>query len=278
MPKRWHIAHFTNAYHPVINGVVRSVSTFRQALTDLGHNIFIFAQHASDYEDSEPFIFRYPALDLPLSRSYYPLAIPISPFAEKILPTLKLDVIHSHHPVLLGRAAASKAQELNLPLVFTFHTRYREYSHYVSLNQEFVKKAIDRWVGEYLQHCQHIVVPSESIRRMLVNTYGVEDLVTTIPTGIDLKPFQAADRQTIRRARGWERDKILISVGRLGKEKNWETLLAAVGQVMGKIKEVRWVIIGEGDEEKRLKKLVRQMGIVNRVEFIGSIPFDEIPL
>ena len=47
---------------------------------------------------------------------------------------------------------------------------------------------------------------------------------------------------------------------------------------MGKIRDVRLVIIGEGDEEKRLKKLVRHMGIVNRVEFIGSIPFDEIPL
>ena len=60
-----HIAFFTNYYHPVVNGVVRSVQSFREALTDLGHNVFVFAQE-DDYEDSEPFIFRYPSLRLPL--------------------------------------------------------------------------------------------------------------------------------------------------------------------------------------------------------------------
>ncbi|HNB53463.1 MAG TPA: glycosyltransferase [Anaerolineales bacterium] len=98
-----HIAYFTNFYHPVVNGVVRSVSAFRQSLTDLGHNVFIFAQHATDYEDAEPFIFRYPAINLPISAKV-PAAIPISPFVDRLLPTLKLDVIHTHHP-LPGRGA-----------------------------------------------------------------------------------------------------------------------------------------------------------------------------
>ncbi|MBN1220529.1 MAG: glycosyltransferase family 4 protein [Anaerolineae bacterium] len=276
MSKPWHIAHFTNTYLPVINGVVRSVSTFRQALTDLGHNVFVFAQHASDYEDAEPFIFRYPAIDLPIAHNY-PLTIPISPFVDRLLPALKPNVIHSHHPVMLGRTAASKAQELGLPLVFTFHTRYREYSHYLSLKQDWVKNAIDRWVGEYLQNCQHIVVPSESIRQMLFDAYGVKDRVTVIPTGINLAPFQTAKGSVIRRKRGWGRDKVLISVGRLAKEKNWETLLAAVAQVMKTHADVRLVIIGQGDEEKSLEKLTQKMGIARRVEFSGPIPFDEIP-
>ena len=54
-----HIAHFTNTYLPVINGVVRSVSAFRKALTALGHNVFIFAQQQNGYEDDQAFIFRY---------------------------------------------------------------------------------------------------------------------------------------------------------------------------------------------------------------------------
>ena len=133
-----HIAHFTNTYRPVISGVVRSVSTFRQALVELGHNVFIFTQQASDYEDTEPFIFRYPALDLPVFHDF-PSTIPLSPFVDRLLPHLKLDLIHTHHPVLLGQTAASKAEELDLPLIFTFHTRYREYSHYVPLSQKFVQ-------------------------------------------------------------------------------------------------------------------------------------------
>jgi 1,2-diacylglycerol 3-alpha-glucosyltransferase len=276
MPKRWHIAHFTNTYAPVISGVVRSVSAFRQALTELGHNVFIFAQYDSDYEDTEPFIFRYPAIDLPMTHNF-PLTIPISLFVDKLLPTLKLDVIHSHHPILLGQAAATKANELNLPLVFTFHTRYREYSHYISLNQEFVKKAIDRWVGDYMQHCQHIVVPSESVKGILIDEYGVTERVTTIPTGIDLRPFQTADGHSVRQERGWADDVVLMSIGRLAKEKNWETLLSAVSQVMKEREKVRLVIIGQGEEQKSLEKFARNLGIADRVEFVGSIPFAGIP-
>lgn len=271
-----HIAHFTNTYHPVISGVVRSVNTFRQALVELGHNVFIFAQQSSGHEDPEPFVFRYPAIDIPFTHNF-PVAIPISPFVDRLLPSLKLNVIHSHHPFLLGRAAAIKAQELNLPLVFTFHTRYRDYSHYISLNQQLVKDAIDLWIGEYMQHCHHIVVPSDSIKQLLADVYGVTDQVTAIPTGINLAPYQAADGRQIRQERGWGQDKVLISIGRLAKEKNWDTLLAAVAQVIEKRQDVRLVIIGDGDEQRALINHAKKLGIAERVEFTGKIPFADVP-
>lgn len=275
MNERLHIAHFTNTYHPSINGVVRSVSVFRQALTDLGHNIFIFAPYASHFEDTDPLILRYPAIELPISPPYA-FPIPVSPFVDRLLPSLKLDVIHSHHPFLLGQAAARKANQLDLPLVFTFHTRYDEYSHYVPLNQTFVKGAITEWLRDYLQHCQHIIAPSNSIKQMFTD-HGVIDRVTTIPTGIDLAPFRAADGQALREERGWGKDKVLISVGRLAVEKNWPTLLAAAGQVMRQHREVRLVIIGEGEEHNALLHQAQELGIADRVDFTGLVPFADIP-
>ncbi len=276
MEKRLHIAHFTNTYHPVISGVVRSVSTFRQGLVELGHNVFIFAQDASDYQDHEPFIFRYPTLDLPLPGNF-PLTIPFSSFIHNVLPILKPDVIHSHHPFLLGQAAASQADELDLPLVFTYHTRYREYSHYIALNQDLVRDVIDRWLGDYMQHCHQIVAPGENIRRLLAEDYGITSGVTVIPTGIDLAPYQAADGQLIRQQHGWENHKILISVGRLAPEKNWYMLLAAVAEVLRRRPEARWVVAGDGDEAKSLQKEAGQVGIAGQVEFLGKVSFEDIP-
>ena len=179
--------------------------------------------------------------------------------------------------MLLGQVAAIKANELDLPLVFTFHTRYRDYSHYISLNQELVKLAIDRWLGDYMQKCHHIVVPSESIKQILAEEYGVTSQITTIPTGINLEPYRTADSQSIRQARGWGQDTVLISVGRLAKEKNWDTLLAAAAQVMQKRAEVRLVILGEGDERKALEKRARELGMAGRIEFTGNVPFAEVP-
>jgi 1,2-diacylglycerol 3-alpha-glucosyltransferase len=274
------IAFFTNSYYPVISGVVRSVSSFRQALSDLGHDVFVFAPGSPDTHDQEPYIFRYPSLDLGLPGDV-PATIPIWPFVDRLLPPLKLDVIHSHHPVLLGNVAASKAEELNLPLVFTFHSQYREYSRYVPLTQElvqeFVKEVIDTWLVDYISRCQHIVVPSESIRQLLARDYGVTSRVTVIPTGLDLAKYQQADGDAIRQARGWGNDRVLISAGRLAREKNWETLLAAFPEVIRQHPEVRLVIVGEGEEHASLEASARKLGIRQQVEFTGSVLFDEIP-
>jgi glycosyltransferase involved in cell wall biosynthesis len=275
-----HIAHFTNTYLPRISGVVRSVSAFRKALTELGHNVFVFAQEEPGYQDEEPFIFRYPTINLPFQVEF-PAIIPVSPFIDTLLPSLKLDVIHTHHPILLGQTAVSKARELDLPLVFTFHTQYREYTHYFPIPQEnvqeFLKDTVVNWLGEFMQKCQHIVVPTHSMREILTQQYGLEERLTVIPTGIDLHPFEQADGEEVRRQRGWEDDKVLISIGRMALEKNWRTLLEAGAKAMQNCPNLRVVLVGDGPELKELKLYVRQLGIANRVDFTGKVPFSQIP-
>jgi len=83
------IGIFTNTYKPEINGVVRSISTFRDELVRQGHAVYVFAPESPNYEDEEYGIFRYPALRLPVAENY-PLAIPVSPHIDWVVPRLKL--------------------------------------------------------------------------------------------------------------------------------------------------------------------------------------------
>ncbi|MFZ1395599.1 MAG: glycosyltransferase [Candidatus Promineifilaceae bacterium] len=275
MMQRKHIAHFTNTYLPFTNGIVRSISSFRQALTEMGHNVFVFAQQVKGYTDQQPFVFRYPAIELPLQA--YPLTIPVSPSVDNILPALKLDVIHAHHPVLLGKTAVNKAKALNIPLVFTHHTRYQEYSHYVPLPKELVKKIIDRWVGDYMSDCHHIVVPSQSTKTILAERYGITDQVSVVPTGIDPTAFQEADGRSWRQQQGWQDKLTLISVGRLAEEKNWRTLLAALPPVFAEFPQAQLVLLGDGDQRSELETYAKKLGIAAQVQFKGNVPFDDVP-
>ena len=274
-----HIAYFTNTYLPVVSGVVRSVQSFREALSALGHNVFIFAQE-DDYEDTEPFIFRYPSLRLPLVVDI-PTALPVSPFVDQLLPKLKLDVIHTHHPFLLGQTAAGKARDLNLPLVFTFHTQYQEYTHYVPIPQEqvqeFIRNRVMNWLREYMRKCQHIVIPSESMRSILVNHYGLVDRFTVIPTGLDIAPYKRAHGDTLRAKWGWGEDKIIISVGRLAEEKNWTTLMQAFALAQKKRRNLRLVLVGDGPQASALRQFAGELGITERVLFTGRVPFEKVP-
>ena len=275
MIDRKHIGFFTNTYLPTMSGVVRSIATFRQAFDEMGHNVFVFAQKAAKYHDEEPFIFRYPALEVPWANDYA-FPVPFSSSIDDTLPCLKLDVLHSHHPFLLGETAARKAESLGLPLVFTFHTRYDEYTHYVPFSSGLTKQIADRWIGNYLEKCQHIITPSDSIKYLLLEN-GIEGDITTIPTGIDLKPFREDGSEAVRQKRNWGEDTVFISVGRLAKEKSFDTLLEAAAIVMRDHPEVRLAIVGGGLEERSLKKLARELGIAARVDFVGTVHYEEVP-
>lgn len=273
---RLHIAHFTNTYFPVMSGVVRSISSFRQAQVDLGHNVFIFAQEASDYQDTQPFIFRYPSLNIPIRN--YPITIPVSPLIDWVLPILKLDVIHAHHPALIGAAASDKAEKLNVPLVFTHHTRYQEYAQSMGLPEELMGRIIERAMADYMQKCQHIIAPSSSIKQLIEETYGIKEGISVVPTGIDLESYRHLDGQAWRQKFGWsEAEMVLISVGRLVEEKNFATLLKAAQIVIQRQPQVRLALLGDGPARQDLESLAAQLGIAAQVTFVGAVPFADIP-
>jgi 1,2-diacylglycerol 3-alpha-glucosyltransferase len=270
------IAHFTNTYFPVMSGVVRSVSTFRQAQEELGHTVFVFGQEAPNYVDEEPFVFRYPSFNIPIRN--YPATIPVSNHIDWVIPKLKLNVIHAHHPAPMGNAAADKCEKLNIPLVFTHHTRYQEYAQYMGLPEDLMKDIIEHQLANYMQKCQHIVAPSESIKEMIASVYGIQERVTVIPTGIDLKPYRSVNGRSVRQARNWTDDKkVIVSVGRLVGEKNFDTLIKAFAIVAKKHDDAILALIGDGPNKQELKKLAVQEGVSNQMDFVGQVPFEEMP-
>jgi len=272
---RLRVAMFTNVYLPTMNGVVVSVESFRKALTQLGHHPYVLAPASGEIEERAPYVFRYPAVELPLQK--YPLTLPVSPYVDHLLRNLKPQVLHANHPALLGRVAERKSEELNLPLVFTYHTRYADYSHYASpLPQENVKEFIEAWLGVFISKCHHLVVPSQSIKTMLQQTYPIQGQISVVPTGIDLDQYEHRDRAQARQQLGWPaQQKVLVSVGRLAKEKNFDLLLQAFAQLPDDGSQL--VLIGAGDEQKSLEKLAQELQIESRCKFTGAVTNSEIP-
>ena len=128
-----------------------------------------------------------------------------------------------------------------------------------------------------MQKCQHIVIPSESLKDILVRDYGLHERYSVIPTGTDLEPFLNADGKSLRAENGWQDETVLISVGRLAPEKNWDTLVRAFAKVHQEHPETRLVLIGDGAARPTLEELAAELGVSERVTFTGALPFQEIP-
>lgn len=266
------IGMFSNAYKPTVNGVVRSIELFTQGLRRQGHFVGIFAPDSHDYEDDEPFVFRYPALPLP-SELDYSLPVLVAPQIDWLVPRLKLDVIHAHHPVVVGNAALNFSRELKIPLVFTFHTLYHEYTHYFGFDTALARQIVKRIVAHFARKADRLIVPSRAVAHIVTHDYGIDRPYEILPTPIDLDHYPPRPPETLFQGPQVE----LIYVGRIAKEKNLEFLLRAFARAFREDNRLRLRLVGGGPELETMRELAETMGLSRVVRFIGKVPFDRIP-
>lgn len=273
------IAIFSNTYKPTISGVVTSIDMFRQGLMQTGHEVHLFVPEYQDYQDEEPYIFRYPALDLPEGLDL-DLSL-VLPFKRSMLPTIrgiKPALIHTQHPYMIGGLAAAIAQDLKLPLVFTFHTRYIEHiKSYVPLVSDLAEVMAEEFINRYLNRCSHIIAPTASIRDSIQRTYDLDVPVTVVPTPLDLSQYQHLEPERIRTNLEVTEADVLLFVGRLAPEKNLDFLLRAFARIVNVRPQTRLLLVGQGPYKDTLQKMTRKMDLGRQVIFTGSLPYTEIP-
>src|SRR5688572_29193563 len=151
---------FTNNYLPFRGGVTTAVETLRLGLEAAGHDAWIFAPGASAPVADPPNVFRYPSVPAPTYPGFS-LALPWSRRLRAVAVGLGLDVVHAQHPFLLGITARRLARRTRRPLVFTYHTRYEKYAHYVPLPERLVAGLAIRLACRYASTADLVVAPSE---------------------------------------------------------------------------------------------------------------------
>ena len=266
------IGFFSESYKPYVSGVVKSIESFTEELNKKGHEVFIFAP---DYprveEEAESNIFRIKSLPAP-THPEFRLPLPLAPAWKKKAAALNLDIIHTHSPFIMGWLAKSTAKKLDLPLIFTYHTLYEKYSHYVPLVQKLVQKATLKYTRKYCDYCELIIAPSDYVKKRL-RQQQVSTPILTIPTGIDISLYENRDPSWIRKEYSLnQEDNLLLFVGRLGREKNIDFLLQAFSEILNNINHTKLMIVGEGPYKENLIQLSRELGLQQEVIFTGLQP------
>lgn len=268
------IGIFTDSYLPYTSGVVRSIQTFKEELTNLGHDVFIFAPSYKNC-NNESRVFRFASIPS-LTNREFTLAVPFSLRLKPIIEGLQLDLIHVHSPFLLGRLGARYARKGGVPLVFTYHTLYEEYVHYVPFARSFTKELAQKVSRDFCNQCNLVIVPTGIIADYL-QKIGVTANIRKVPTGIKIGQFQNVDRAWLRQHFNISpQEKILLFVGRLGQEKNIGLLLESFRLVNTEINQTTLVLVGGGPEEEELRTEAGRLGIGEKVIFTGTLPPEEV--
>lgn len=270
------IVMMTNTYFPHVGGVAKSVESFSRALRDLGHQVLVIAPEFPDMPESETDVFRVPAIQR-FNGSDFSVRLPIPGLLSDPMEQFKPDLIHAHHPFLLGDTALRIASSLGIPLVFTHHTLYEEYTHYVSFGSETASrsKSMRRFAIElstgYANLCDHVIAPSQSILD-LIHQRGVVTPATIVPTGVDVSRFEGKSGTAFRETHGIPLDSFVVGhIGRLAPEKNLMFLTRAVGRFLHKYQKALFVVAGTGPVEKEMETYFSEQGLADRVRFVGIL-------
>jgi 1,2-diacylglycerol 3-alpha-glucosyltransferase len=274
----------TESYLPYLSGVTVSVDALARGLGARGHEVLLLAPRPARGAKVEPVgtpgpapavawldSYQLPRVAPPAYRMPWPwIWSPAWRQAEAFRP----DVVHANSPFVTGLAARRLARRCGAALVFTHHTRFGDYGHYLgplarpgaSLSTAYLRRF---WAG-----CAAIIAPSSDLAGEIRSRLAPEgrERVRVIPTGIDVDGIRRLVPIDPRPAAGWPpATVVLVSLGRLAPEKSPDVVLDAVARVA----DGHLLVIGGGPSEASLRERAARPDLSGRVAFAGGLPRPE---
>lgn len=294
------IALMTNNYKPFIAGVPISVERLANGLKALGHHVTVFAPTYEKQIEEEDVV-RFGTWRKSCMGGIV-LPNPTDSKIEEEFRKGNFDIIHVHHPMLIGQTAAFLSRKYHVPLTFTYHTRYEQYLTYFK-GIRFLEKgagsnsgriaALERrmlcaiqeqmvpaCLNLFLRHCHYVFAPTEGMKQYLEKACGFDgERIGVLPTGIEEEHFQITGEQktAIREKYHAEKIPLFLSVSRMAHEKNVTFLLKSIAGLKVKYgKPFRVLMVGDGPNLGEYQENCRKLGIEDIVVFTGKVPNGEI--
>ncbi len=268
------IGIFTDAYLPLPTGVATAVDRTARALEKRGHEVTIIAPSMPGYIDTDNHIYRLPSVRFLSTGSRAGIHVPNKTFLQIL--NKDFDIVHAYNGGSVSLLAWEIAKAKRIPYVFTYCTLLVQYKHYLGqwLGNEAFMRMLSRVICNY---SDYLIVPTEAVKHELIE-YGVTKPMHAHPTGIELNLYKGRKKGWIRKQLDLEKDtKILLHVGRLGKEKAIDFIIDAFGEIQKKVSNSVLVLVGEGTDKDLLQDQIDNAGLHDKVHFLGVFPPEELP-
>lgn len=265
------IVMMTNTYKPIVGGLEKSIEVFSNEYRKRGHKVLIIAPEFEGTEKNEKNILRLPSIPH-FNHTDFSIELPVSIHLNEALKKFKPDIIHTHHPFLVGDTALRASAKFDIPIIFTNHTLYEENTHYVPAgNSEAMKTFVVNLAKGYADLCDQVIAPSESVSKLLKDR-GVSVPIEVLPTGIYVDEFKKGDGETFRKFFDIPKDAFAVGIiGRMAAEKNVLFLSKAVATFLKKNKNAYFVVVGSGPLLEDIKSIFSKNKLSERLITTGVL-------
>lgn len=269
------IGIFNDNFPPVLDGVGITAQNYAYWLTETGHDVSVITPYAPNMHDviaSAPYpIHRYISIPIPFRYPYrYGLPYLDASFMRK-WKEMNFDIVHAHCPFTTGTLASRISKSQQIPLVATFHSKYRQdFEHNVPC-KPIVDWMVKRIINFYEQ-ADEVWIPLPAVEETL-REYGYKGHVEVVENGNDFyasKSQIAIIRESMRAELGIMPDEtMLLFVGQHTWEKNIRFILESLSLM--KDKPFHFFMVGTGYAVHAIRSLIRQLGLSDRVTLLGNI-------
>jgi len=283
------IALFSDTYPPQINGVATATYTLAKTLRSHGHEVMVVTtslanQHHLAVTDG---VLRIPGLTI--KRLYnYKFSSIYNTKAYRIIKRYNPDVIHVQTEVGIGIFGRIIARNLKLPLIYTYHTMYEDYTYYVTKGKkpfDFFAKRLIASLSVMIGDSTTEFVTTSSKTKEALRRYGVKKYINIVPNGIDLSSFDEKNIDplvisNLRKQYELNDKFVILILGRLASEKSNDIVLKYLHNFIEQNPEyenkIKLLIVGDGPDRSNLENICQRLKMNDIVEFVGPIGHDSV--
>lgn len=223
--------------------------------------------------------------------------LPFSVYRHKLLTKYRLNYsakfLLRHIPFLLSFIKIVRKEKVDLViqgegrlillalcylLQVVFRVPYAVFHHGDSANPHIQLRS-DRLIGFFMRKSRGVIANSEFTKNRIMEKYLVdENRVFVVNPGVDETYFKPGiDAKKVIEKHRLQNRTVILTVGRLDKRKGHDHVIMALPDIVSKIPNLTYLIVGEGEERSRLESLVKQTGMEQHVLFAGTASFGELP-
>jgi glycogen synthase len=193
------------------------------------------------------------------------LNLAIAQEAEKLAEKIKFDLIHAHD-WLLGSASIVLKELLSLPLISTIHATEHGRNNGIHTElQQFIHNKEHQLISESDQ----VIVCSQYMKEELMTIFELSDEhISVLPNGIEPLYVELNYKEVFPELK---QKKYIFSMGRMVREKGFETLIDAAAIVKERGQDLSFVIAGNGPMLETYRRIVIDQGLENFITFIGYV-------
>ena len=262
---------FNESFPPVMDGVDICVQNYAYWMQKKVGGVSVITPNVpgADYSQYEYEVLDYFSVPVPFRQPYVTGIAEVDPAFLMKITKRQFKIVHAHSPFAAGLAAANVAKRLNIPMVATFHSQYRDDFSQTIPSKVVVNQIIKRIISFY-ERADEVWVPQQSVAEV-IRDYGFKGKVEVVENGSDLvsnypETYFVEARQQLGIAPD---DFVFLFVG----QHIWQKNVRFIIEGLEKLKDTpfKMYFVGSGYAAEAMKEMVSEKGLDSQVTFVGIV-------